>query len=270
MIADALKELARLAVAAGRPAQLKLNHRDFIFNDAKNEYVEQSRSVYQTGTVARVECLAAIVLEEARRRAERSSGGDWMTVTFKDAGAVFSADDRERLDTFYYVRQLSDEWTKLREAQGKRFKHEAWIRLLQELASVTLDGRDVVRAFRKLDVTKGTRVVSSPTLQDGESGSAYEVNLAVQTAGGEVPTSRTMPSDLKFHLPFARGGQALWWLDAEVDAQLVKDEKDREVLEFRLFIPELARTEMLAVEAEVAWFREATKSLPHLLVLENF
>lgn len=270
MIAEGIRELKALAVAAGRPSTLQVGHRTYLFNPSLDVFEELPRVVPQVGKVANVECLSAVVLEEARRRGGTSESGEFMTISFTREGAVFSPDDRVRLDEYTYRRVLSAEWQLLRGACQSTYTHKEWIALLSRLRPVMRNGREMVRAFRKLDVSKATRVLSAPTLQDGAAGSGFLVDLAVRTTtGGETSQAIPVPSDLTFDLSYARGGHRTWALEAEVNVELVDDD-EKETLQFSLFIPELEAIEGSAVEEEVRWFREATKDLPRLLILENF
>lgn len=271
MIAEGIETFKRICVAAARPTTLRLGDRDFVYDDKILGYLEKERIVVQTGTVARVECLAELVLEEVRRRPEASAGGLWMTVIFDRNGAEFSPDDRERRDVYRYKRVLSAEWDILRKTGGQTYSHAEWIRLLQRLRPVMRDGREIVRAFRQLDVARAARVVSAPTLQEGKTGHGYQVDLLVRTTtGGETPQVTTIPSDLVFDVPFARGGEHEYELEAEVHVELVEEEGAKAALEFSLYLPDLDATEGMAIQDEVLSFREKTRNLEHLLILENF
>ena len=91
-----------LAQDAARATIVSHQHRTWMLDPSKNEYVELKRHVKQEGTVSNVESLIALVKEESVRR-ERPDGFS-MTVTFDGEGAAFSPDDSERLDSYRYRR----------------------------------------------------------------------------------------------------------------------------------------------------------------------
>lgn len=262
---EKLESMARRAV---RPATIQDEHRRFIYNDADGCYQLIERVVRQQGEVANVECLVDLVLEEARRR--ENPTGEWMTVTFGGCGAHFSPNDQERLDNYTYQRVLSPEWKKIREALGKPMKHVEFLRLLQSLRGVLVNAGTVIRAFRAVDVSRVARFASSPTLQEGKASVGLAIDLLVKMQGGGETTARLeLPENIGFVLPFARGGDRKWELNAEVFIEVAR-EGEKETLNFGFLVPDIEAVERDARELEVEEFRVATQSLPRLLVLENF
>lgn len=260
--------IAALERRSCRAPGIKVGHLDYLYNDAKNCYEVVDRYVKQGGSVANVPCLAQVVLEEARRR--ENADGSWMTVTFTEAGATFSPDDKSRLDEYVYERRLSPEWKVIREHAGKMMKHVEFLRLLQRLRSVLTSPATIIGAFRSLDVQRVARIASSPTLQDGKASVSLAVEVTAKiTGGGETPVTKALPGELIFVLPFARGGRTLHELIAEVTAEVAR-EGEKETLLFGYVIPDLTERERDARAREVAEFRADVESLPRLLILENF
>lgn len=264
-----IKKVESMARQAVRPATIQDEHRRFIYNDADGCYQLIERVVRQQGEVANVECLVDLVLEEARRR--ENPTGEWMTVTFREGGAFFSPDDRERLDGYIYIRTLSPEWATIRGALGKPMKHVEFLRLLQSLRSVLVNAGTVIRAFRAVDVSRVARIASSPTLQEGKASVGLAVDLLVKmTGGGETTARQELPEAISFVLPYARGGDKRFEVNAEVFIEVAR-EGEKETLHFGFLVPDICAVERDAREAEVEDFRAATQELlPRLLVLENF
>lgn len=263
-----LEKLESMARQAVRPATIQDEHRRFIYDDNEGCYKLIERVVRQQGEVANVECLVDLVLEEARRR--ENVTGEWMTVTFQKNGALFSADDRERLDVYTFTRELSPEWRTIRGVLGKPMKHVEFLRLLQSLRGVLVNAGTVIRAFRAVDVSRVARFASSPTLQEGKASVGLAIDLLVKmTGGGETTARLELPENIAFVLPFARGGDRKWELNAEVFIEVVR-EGEKETLNFGFLVPDIEAVERDARELEVEQFRVATQTLPRLLVLENF
>lgn len=263
-----VEQIEGLALRASRQPLLQDQHRRYIYNDAAKTYEQIERYVAQTGKVANVECLAAVVLEEALRR--NNASGEWMTVTFNQAGASFSPDDRERLDGYEYSRVLSPEWALIADRNGKLSSHVEFLRLLQRLARNMEDAPRLIRAFRSIDAARVTKIASAPVLQNGKASVGLAVELTAKlTGGGEATALQELPEGLTFTCSFSRGGSASYTLHADLLAELARvGEKDE--LRFGFLVPDLAELMCDAWEDEVKLFRELTKSLPRLLVLENF
>lgn len=267
-----LEFIALQAQAAGRTSLLTHDHRTFIFRPDLDKYEELPRVVKQTGKVANVACLQDLVLEEARRRASdsRPMDGAFMTVCFTETGAFFSPDDRERLDGYTYERVISPEWKTIREFNGKVMKHAEFLRLLQSLRWSLLDAGPVIRGFRSVDVSRVARIASSPTMVDGKAGVSLAIEVAAKVqGGGETTAAIALPSSLVFSVPFARGDKVPQMLDAEVVIEMARD-GEKDVVLFGFIVPDINAVERNAKAAEVAAFREGLKSLPRVLVLENF
>lgn len=263
-----LEKLELMARQAVRPATIQDEHRRFIYDDNEGCYKLIDRVVRQSGEVANVECLSDLVVEEALRR--ENPTGEWMTVTFREGGAFFSPDDRERLDGYTYSRTLSPEWATIRASLGKPMKHVEFLRLLQSLRSVLVNASAVIRAFRAVDVSRVARIASSPILQEGKASVGLAVDLIVKmTGGGETTARQELPETIGFFLSYARGGQKKFELNAEVFIEVAR-EGEKETLLFGFLVPDICAVERDAREAEVADFRALTESLPRLLVLENF
>lgn len=263
-----LEKLELMARQAVRPATIQDEHRRFIYDDNEGCYKLIDRVVKQHGEVANVECLADLVLEEARRRDNPT--GEWMTVTFREGGAFFSPDDRERLDGYTYGRTLSPEWATIRASLGKPMKHVEFIRVLQSLRSVLVNASTVIRAFRSVDVSRVARIASSPTLQEGKASVGLAIDLTVKmTGGGETTARQELPETISFVLPYARGGDKRFEVNAEVFIEVAR-EGEKETLLFGFLVPDICAVERDARELEVEHFCVATQSLPRLLVLENF
>lgn len=255
---------------AQRPATLQDEHRRFIYSDAKQEYVEQPRVVKQTGEVGNVECLIALVQEEALRRGNET--GEWMTVTFGPSGAFFSPNDEVRLDGYVYHRAVSPEWTRISANNGKPMKHADFLRLLQSLRHVLANASSTIAAFRSVDVSRAAKIASSPTIRDGKAAVSLAIEMTVNMGGGAATTTeKQLPSLLDFVLPFARGGSHELTLEAEVTAEISR-EGEKETLLFGYVIPDIESVAREAREREVCDFRIALKEagLTRVLILENF
>lgn len=256
------------AQAAGRASLLTSEHRTFLFRPDLDRHEELDRVVKQTGKVANVACLEALVLEEARRR--QNIDGEYMTVCFTEAGAFFSPDDRERLDGYTYERVLAPEWKTILQFTGKVMKHQEFLRLLQSLRWCLQDAGSVIRAFRSVDVSRVARIASAPTMVNGKAGVTLAVEIAAKVqGGGEAQASQSIPGELVFSVPYARGDQVPQTLEAEVVIEMARD-GERDVVLFGFIIPDIHSVERNAKTAEVAFFREGLRELPRVLVLENF
>lgn len=263
-----IDKIREISVAAGRPTTIVPDHRTFLYRPDLDKYEELPRVVKQGGQVANVACLTALVLEEARRR--NNFDGEWMTVIFTDTGAAFSPDDQERLDGYTYQRVLAPEWKTIRDFNGKVMKHAEFLRLLQSLRWCILGAASVIRAFRSVDVSRVARIASSPTMVDGKAGVALAVEIvAKMQGGGETQASQQLPGELHLNIPFARGDEYQPLVEAEVVVEMARD-GEKDVVLFGFIVPDLAAIERNAKAAEVARFREGLKSLPRVLVLENF
>lgn len=263
-----IESVADLGRKVGRAPLLEVGHRTFLYSDEKHCYEEIERYVKQSGSVANVECLVAVVLEEAKRRG--NADGSWMTVAFGAGGAFFSPDDKERLDGYGYGRVLSPEWNLITDAVGRGMKHAEFVAFLQSVSSVLADQGPVIRAFRSVDVSRVARIASSPTLTDGKAGVALAVEIAAKVqGGGQAPALLRLPDALRFDVQFARGSTDTVRLDAELTLAMIR-EGEREDLRFGFVIPDLTARSRDAVEQEMRVFRQGVKELPRLLILENF
>jgi hypothetical protein len=263
-----LTKLEMLAVAANRQTIITPDHRTFLYRPDLDRYEELERVVKQTGKVANVACLEALVLEEARRRL--NVDGEFMTVCFTEGGAFFSPDDRERLDGYTYERVLAPEWKTIRDFNGKVMKHQEFLRLLQSLRWCLQAAGPVIRSFRSVDVSRVARIASAPTMVDGKAGVTLAVEIAAKVqGGGEAQASQSLPGELVFSVPYARGDQVPQTLEAEVVIEMARD-GEKDVVLFGFIVPDIHAVERNAKTAEVAFFREGLKALPRVLVLENF
>ena len=264
---DAITALQR---TAQRPSTIQDEHRRFVYNDRLLEYVEVDRVVKQTGAVGNVECLIALVKEEALRRANTT--GEWMTVTFDANGAYFSPDDRVRLDGYTYRRTFSPEWERITRNIGLPMKHVEFLRLLQSLRHVLANASATIAAFRSVDVSRAAKIASSPTIRDGKAAVSLAIEMTVNMGGGaSTLTAKELTSTLDFVLPFARGGAKDVTLEAEVTAEIAR-EGEKETLLFGFVIPDIEAVGRQAREREVQDFRIALHEagLSRVLILENF
>lgn len=290
MIAEAINRVLQQSTSKPRESVLTLNDgsgRVFLYDDAKQRYEAIGRHVSQTGKVSNVESLAALVLEEARRRGpifmnvtaaeeegvanaeftKREHEGDWMTVSFDANGATFSPDDQHRLDSFTYKRTLSQQWLQLQKfLSGEPLEHADFVRLLQTLRPSIVNYSDIIREFRKISFDSRISIASAPLLDsDGKGGNAFVLEYQARNTTQETK----LPSEFEVEMAFARGSSKTYRFTVEVDIALV-DRGEKKTIRFALVSPDLENVREQAIADEIAYFREQTASLPHLLTLLNF
>lgn len=248
--------------------------RSYLFDYSDEEYTEITRYTARKRGVSNIESLAAMVIEEARRAAldvapGAASGrraGEWMTVVFNGTGAQFHLDDRDGRTVFTYDRQLSPQWALLTGHAGRPMDHASLVRLLQGLKPSIVEFPTVFQAYRKVSFDAGVAIESAPTLEDGRAGGSYRV--AVQVGGRNAQAA--LPQQFLLRLPFARGSEKVYDIEAEVDIQLVEKPDKPKALAFTLLLPDRPHIEEAAVSDEVKWFRQEVQSLSRLSVLEDY
>lgn len=280
MIEDAINRLLALAPSANRDAVLEVkdgSHRLLLFDDAAGVYQPFDRVVIQTGTVSNIESFAALVLEEAERRGgDLGNPGEWMTVTFRDIpggvsggpqkGAVFSPDDRVRLDSFTYNRTLSQQWRALCAALGRPMPHLEFIRTLQGLRPSIPKYSELMTQFRKIAFGEQVNIVSEPVMLAGKTENTFGISMEAK-AGGTL-TQTSLPSEFHVELQYARNSEAVYPLTVELDLTTAAKGEKKE-LRFTLVAPDLVNLEQRAVTDEITKFRAAVSDLSRLLILED-
>ena len=249
----------------------------WLYNDKERKYEAAGQSpLKRTRTVSNIASLAAMVLEEAARApgdplqtVPRQNVGEWMTVIFNTAGAHFHIDDRAGLVVFEYRRTLSPQWSALTKLAGQQLDHVGFYRALQALRPSIKSAADVLLAYRRIAVESGVTINSAPMIQDGKSGSSYELKLQV----GSKATEASLPDKITFEIQYARGDTRTYELEAEINIEaktVGANEAAKTVPMFQLVVPDRALVEERAVADELASFREQVKSLKRLHILENY
>jgi hypothetical protein len=261
-IAQAIAHIQETATA-NRDALLTLaDGRQFIYNDAAQEYEEIDRFVKLEGSVSTVESFAELVIEYARRGSWKK--GEHQTVTFTSSGATYSPNDVDRRHLFTYRRVLSQQGQALVAILGKPLSHKELIRALRSLSPSIVDYALIMNGFRRLVVSKDVRLASEPVLSEsGDSNNGYNVQLSIK--GGTSET--TLPSAIDVRVQFARGGTASYNVPVEVD---LSDKDGIPVI--TLFAPTLPAIVDQAVLDEMHLFDETMDSsgLTELLTVVNF
>lgn len=242
--------------------------RRFLFDDKEGKYLPLERVVVRSRRVSNIESFVALVIEESRRRDNPT--GHFGTVSFSTTGGHFSPDERVALDSFNYIRKLSPQWAALMAALGKPLMHADFIRVLQGLRP-SFDAKEyplLMREFRKVSFDSRTNLVSAPVLTNGKAGSTFEFTIEVK-GGGQAETA--IPSGFRLALPFARGSAAQYYIDVELDAQMVEREGKKSVA-FVLLCPHKEETEERAVNEEVKLFANTVQvaGLNELLILNEY
>ena len=264
MIKEAIEYLLELSTTSREPVILLSDgsQRKYLFDDQARKYQEVERFVQRQRAVSNIESFAAMVLEEARRA---TSDGDWMTAVFTTLGAQFHLNDRDGRTVFAYQRQLAPQWEILVGEAGKQMEHARFVRLLQRLRPSIVKYPEVLRDFRKISFGAGISIDSAPILEEGKGGLQYRFEVQATTRA----TQAALPSSIGLSIQYARGSQKRYEIEAEVSIDLAEKESKKSV-GFTLILPDREALEEQAVSDEVAWFREATKTLPKLCILEDY
>lgn len=263
MLKDAIEYLVGFATTKREP-ELKLadgSGRRWIFNDSEGYYLPIERYVKRERCVSNVESFAAMVLEEARRA---KSDGDWMTVIFGQAGALFHLDDRDGRATFAYSRELAPQWKTLVTAPTD-VEHKEFIRLLQRLRPSIVEYPFILQQFRKISFGSGLKVESAPILTEGKAG----LQFALELTAANATTKAALPAAIALKVPYSRGSSQTYDVDAEVSIDLEEDGPKKSFV-FSLLFPDREVIEEQAVSDEVSWFKEKTAGLVNLSILEDY
>lgn len=262
MIQKALEWLAALHTKM-RPPVLKLDDgsgRILRYSDTTREYYEIDRFVARQRSVSNVESFAAMVIEEARRKASK---GDFMTVIFSVNGATLHLDDRDGRTVFGYTRELDSQWKLLINSRDQAYEHREFVHLLRRLRPSLVEYDRTLLQFRKVSFGKGVKIESEPVLQDGRSGLQYDIHVLVNSKATEA----ALPSSINVRLPYARGGAKKYDLELDVAIEL----NEEKALEFSIAAADLETVADEAVADEVVWFRTAVaQALPELCILEDY
>lgn len=276
MIKEAIEKLVSLGTTQ-RPPQLEAkdgSKRLFIYDDKEARYTPLDRVVIRTIEVSNVESFAALVIEEARRRGR--SDGDQMTVAFRPEGGYFKPDETQDLETFRYVRALSQQWQIL-EACPSAMEHRHFVRWIQALRpsfqgqspqKTTSDFGAILSAYRRIHIGEKVSVTSQPTLIQGKAEDA--VRIEFEMSGGKKGEDQ-VPAEFYLQVRYARGSGPWHNMTVEVDVSLAGEEGKKRLV-FSPCVPDLEAVKNEAIEAEATWFRDEVDKagLSNLLILEDF
>lgn len=273
MLAEFVESLKKLVVTA-RPPVIEMGDgsgRRLLYDDLSNKYEPVDRFIKRERSVSNVESFAAMVVEEARRAgigddadAAARDQGSWMTVIFTKAGAQLHLDDRDGRTVFSYNRARSPLLERLLTACRGDMGHRAFVRALQSLQTIIVDGAKVVGDYRRVNVEAGV-AVDSAEMEQGDGGFVYRLSMKIRgkTADAELPTFFVV------NTPVVRGSSTPYALHVDVNVELDQDSDPKKVV-FSLDIPECDAVFEKAVSDEVTWFRSRVKHLPLLSILEDY
>lgn len=238
----------------------------FLYNDGDKEYDEIDAYIPKSDTVSNVASFIRLVQAEAGRRL--FTGGEDANIIFTSDGAYFTPTVHDRRDVYHYRRQLSVQWRALAEGLNKKMKHAEFILWLQKNRPSLGDAfGDVYQAFRVLSLNRASKLVSSPTLKDGQKGGSFEVQLEVKSGNAAGGSATTMiPEQITFTVPFARGDERTYAVPVLIDL----DGQEGETPTIIAYAPELDIIRDKAIMDEMAEFTQAITDLPKLAVLLNF
>lgn len=222
---------------------------------------EVERWQARTGTVSNVESLLDVVNNEARLGTLTSDGAGGR-VTFTTKGAVFVPDLEDTRHVFTYTRAIAPEWTNFIGGIGTPMTHKEFLRFLKSLGACLVDRAAVLSAYRRVTLTRNSKLTSSPVLVEGAAGGGYEFAVTIDGAEDRIPQA------FQVNVPYTRGAGRFYFVDVEVDVEEDEDEGD---LRFTIQAPTIPAVADLAIMDEVAHFRSETEeTLPNLLVVVNF
>lgn len=279
---EAIAYLQETSAAARRDALIRFtdrfgDDRQFIYSDAKREYVDVDPHVAVSDTVSNIESFANLVVAEAERRGGGKAGdpqaGEGMNVIFTADGATFFPDTDDRRDVYKYVRQPSTAFKTLIDGLGRAWPHHQFLVWLEKLRTVigttdndvfTSHAPDIIVAFRALKLSKTSKMVSEPILLDGVKGGSFEFKLEVKGVVGGVDVK--IPQSFPVSIQFARGDQRRYEFDVLIDIN--GGEGDSPTI--TPYAPAVEGIREAAIVDEMREFEETTKQLPKLLCLVNY
>lgn len=263
MISEAIDTVVGLATKT-RPALLQLpdnSGRILLYDDDSGIYREVERYFERRRQVSSIGSFVSLVAAEIDRN-RKVKGAEWPTVIFTQEGGAFHLDDRDGRTTFGFKRALAPAYLRLVAGIGQSMEHLSFIRFLQGLRENIADPQ-VIAAYRKVVFDNSVRVDSQPLLTNGQVGAGYHVELTAKSGALEV----TLPDVIALNVPWSRGG-APYRAELAVDITLVQ-RGEKGVPMFSLAWPEHQSFCETAMNDEIAAFREMTKDIADLVVLEN-
>jgi hypothetical protein len=214
-------------------------------------------------SVSNSEALLAVVVEEARRR--KNATGNQMTVIFTEEGGTFSTDDtnRDNADGWDYERKHSKQLKALTSVLDKTLDHPGLLRAMSSLRTIVCGFQAIYAAMRKVRISKGMEIMSTPRVTDGESG--VMVNVAFRIEGQAQGQAATFPGEFQVELPMVSLATRKYQIDIEVDSFT----RDKELV-FQLRAPALGAMMVQAILDEIDTFTAVAKAkLPDLLVVTD-
>lgn len=275
MIKEAIEAVTKLAKAEQRRPVWELapdgSGRRFRYNDSTQEWMEEPRFVKRDGvTVSTLRSFADLVLAEAGRFGD--ADGAKGTVEFGAEGAKYLPDFTDtRHGAFVFNRTQHPAWVTLSNladtGNGRKtgLKQLDLIQALQSLRPYIVDGVKVLRAYRTVDFSQNTSVLSQPLMDpDGKGGYQFKVDFEVR--GAKDPRGQVaLPSTIALRVPYTPRSEPL---AVEIEVYVALEGSSLK------FFVSWADEELLAqaaVEAEYEAFQvEVKAALPKLVILRNF
>ncbi len=259
---------------------------ELLYDDQQGQYNQLVKPLDRA--VSSVESFWQATIEETRRRAmtlppighngtgkalePNPNAADFVTALFTEDGGKLYTDDTKgqgRQNIYYYTRKHSAPYMYLKgllDNAQHGLKHQELLKGLQRFGpSYIADYDQIMLLYRRVSFTNSTKVDSQPIVTNGEAGRSIEVVLA--TKSGDMETS--LPGQLTFTVPFVMGEadrQRFFSVDVLIDMSLSETGEPK----FYLYAPRFEAEKERCILQEVDDYREATKDLSNLLILNSF